>query len=242
MVLQITTHTMQRENLYDFTGLYEMTEAALYLRASRGADTVYRVNSTKLIRWIRKGLSDRQLVHVGGRDLLINFEDLISLRIIAALRSSGVSFKVIYDAERWLRDVYGYTQPFATEALWTEGSQVFIRMCDQLISASRRGQMAFELLRDWLIPVHGLAFDNDGTALDWEPHKGVLLSPDVQLGAPCVKGTSIPTSAVWGMVEGGDSVEYVMRSYHLERQEVESAIEWENRLRELEHPSAFGVD
>ena len=241
MVPQFTTHVMQRVDSYNFTGLYEMSEAALFLQSSRGASKTYRVDSSKLIRWIRKGLSDRDLVHVRGADLLIGFEDLVSLRIIAALRSAGISFSVIYEAERWLRDISNHPRPFATEAVWTEGSQVFVQMCDRLIAASRSGQMAFELLRDWLIPVHGLAFDAEGIVLDWEPRKGVLLSPDIQLGAPCIKGTSIPTSAVWGMVEGGDSVEYVMRSYHLERQEVESAIEWENRLRGLEHPVAVGV-
>ena len=242
MVQQLTTSIAQPIDSYKFTGLYEMSEASLYLQASREADWVYRVDSSKLIRWIRKGLSDRDLVDIRGVDLLIGFEDLISLRIIAALRSAGVSFKVIYDAERWLREVSDHPRPFATEALWTEGSQVFVQMCDRLIAASRSGQMAFELLKDSLIPVHGLAFDCQGVVLDWEPREGILLSPDIQLGAPCVKGTSIPTSSVWGMIEAGDSVEYVMRSYHLERQEVESAIEWENELRRLEHPIAVGVD
>lgn len=242
MVSQPSTHIMQQVDSYDFTGLYEMSEASLYLRASRGADRTYRVDSSKLIRWIRKGLSDRELIHVRGGDLLIGFEDLISLRIIAALRSAGISFNVIYEAERWLRDVFYHPRPFATEAVWTEGSQVFVQMCDRLIAASRAGQIAFELLRDWLIPVHGLAFDSQGIVLDWEPQEGVLLAPDIQLGAPCVKGTSIPTSAVWGMVGGGDSVEYVMRAYRLERQEVESVIEWESKLRGLEYPVAVGVD
>ncbi len=242
MVRQFTTPMTQRTDSYNFTGLYEMSEAALYLRASREADKVYRVDSTKLIRWIRKGLSDRELAHVRGVDLLIGFEDLISLRVIAALRSAGVSFKVIYDAERWVRRITNHPRPFATEALWTEGSQVFVQICDRLIAASRAGQMAFELLKEWLIPVHGLAFDSQGIVLDWEPREGVLLSPDTQFGAPCIKGTSIPTSSVWGMVEGGDSIEYVMRSYHLERREVESAIGWENKLRGLEQPVTVSVD
>ena len=242
MVQQLTTRIAQPMDSYKFTGLYEMSEASLYLRASREADRVYRVDSTKLIRWIRKGLSDRGLVDVTGADLLIGFEDLISLRVIAALRSAGISFKVIYEAEKWLRKVSDHPRPFATEALWTEGSQIFVQMCDRLIAASRAGQMAFELLKDSLIPVHGLAFDSHGVVLGWEPRVGVLLSPDIQLGAPCVKGTSIPTSSVWGMIESGDSVEYVMRSYHIERQEVDSAIEWENELWRLEHPIAVGVD
>ena len=242
MVQQITTGIVATIDSYKFKGLYEMSEASLYLRASKEVDRCYRLDSTKLVRWIRKGLSDRNLADISGADLLIGFEDLISLRIIAALRSAGISFKVIYDAEKWLRKISDHPRPFATEALWTEGSQIFVHMCDRLIAASRAGQMAFEHLKDSLIPVHGLAFDSHGVVLDWEPREGVLLSPDIQLGAPCVKGTSIPTRAVWGMVEAGDSVEYVMSAYRLELEEVESAIEWENRLRRLEHPVAASID
>ena len=225
---------------YDFTGLYEMTEASLYLRASKGADQAYRVDSTKLIRWIRRGLADRDLVEVGGSDMLIGFQDLISLRIISALRSAGVSFNEIYAAERWLRDMTDHPHPFATELLWTEGSDVFVRFCEKLIAASRAGQMALGFLRNWLMPVHGLVFDTRGVARTWEPCDGVMLSPDVQLGAPCIKGTSIPTSSIWGMVEGGDPIDYVMKSYRIQRREVEQAIEWENGLRNLQQP--IGAD
>ncbi len=222
---------------YAFTGLYEMTEAALYLRASRGGNQIYRVDSSKLIRWIRQGLSDRDLVGIKGSDLIIGFEDLISLRVIAALRAAGVSFREIYAAEEWLRKTTQHPRPFATELLWTEGSHVFVSFCQRLIAASRSGQMALEFLRDWLMPVHGLEFDSQGVAVTWEPHKGIMLSPDIQLGAPCIKGTSIPTSSIWGMVEGGDSIEYVTKSYSIERREVELAIEWKNGLRELNQPA-----
>ena len=225
---------------YKFTGLYEMTEVALYLRASKGADQAYRVDSTKLIRWIRKGLADRGLVGIRGADLLIGFQDMISLRIISALRAAGVSFREIHSAEQWLRSVTPHTHPFATELLWTEGSHVFVQFSERLIAASRAGQMALGFMRQWLIPVHGLVFDTRGIARTWEPRDGIMLSPDIQLGAPCIKGTSIPTSSIWGMVEDGDSVEYVMNSYMIERCEVEQAIEWENGLRWLKHPA--GVD
>ena len=222
---------------YAFDGLYEMTEAASYLRASRGADRVYRVDSAKLIRWIRKGLSDRDLVNIRGVDLIVGFEDLISLRMIAALRSAGVSFRDIHLAEEWLRGYTLHHRPFGTESLWTEGSHVFVSLYQRLIAASRYGQMALGFLRDWLIPVHGLEFDSKGVVKTWVPREGVMLSPEIQLGAPCVKGTSIPTSSIWGMIEGGDSVEYVSKAYLIDRSEVELAIDWEDRLRGIRRPA-----
>ena len=67
-----------------FEGIYDVPEAARYLKASVHGDVAYPVTSTKLIRWIRKGLASPELSGDPGRDLLIAFEDLVSLRIIAA--------------------------------------------------------------------------------------------------------------------------------------------------------------
>lgn len=213
-----------------FEGIYEVPEAAHYLRASLRLATPYIVSSRKLIFWIRKGLTYPELVEIPGRELLITFQDLISMRIIAALRAADVSFQKIYRAERWLRQVTGHSRPFATELLWTERSDVFTEFQTRLIAASRSGQYAMEILRGYLIPVHGLLFDDWGIAQSWEPHDYILMHPQIQFGASCIKGTSVPTKAIWGMIKGGDSIELVARSYKLEEDEINAAIQWEDTL------------
>lgn len=213
-----------------YEGIYEVPEAARYLRGSMRLTTPLNVTSTKLIYWIRRGLTLPDLIEIPGRDLLITFEDLISMRVIAALRAAGVSFNKIYRAEQWLRQATGHPRPFATELLWTERSDIFAEFHERLIAASRSGQYAMEILREYLIPVHGLIFDERGIASCWEPYRGVLLHPLVQFGASCVKGTRIPTRAIWGMVKASDSIELVARSYGLEEHEVREALEWEDAL------------
>jgi uncharacterized protein (DUF433 family)/DNA-binding transcriptional MerR regulator len=210
-----------------YEGVYEVPEAAGYLRASMRLTTPLNVTSTKLIYWIRRGLTLPGLTVVPGREVLIAFEDLISMRVIAALRAAGVSFKKIYQAERWLRQTTGHPRPFATELLWTERSDIFVEFRRKLIAASRSGQYAMEILRDYLIPVHGLTFDEHGLAKSWEPYEDILLNPLIQFGAPCIKDTRIPTRVVWGMVKGGDSVEMVATSYKIREDEVKRAISWE---------------
>mgnify|MGYP001094329519 CR=1 FL=1 len=81
-----------------YEGIYEVPEAACYLRTSMRLATPLNVTSTKLIYWIRRGLTLPDLIEIPGRELLITFEDLISMRVIAALRAAGVSFKKIYRA------------------------------------------------------------------------------------------------------------------------------------------------
>ncbi|MYK68949.1 MAG: DUF433 domain-containing protein, partial [Gammaproteobacteria bacterium] len=211
-----------------FTGIYDVPEAARYIRGALNAEVVYPVQSSKMIRWIRRGVASPDLADTPGRKLLIGFEDLISLRVVLALRAARVKWSRIDRAETWLRTNTGARRPFATEALWTGQGHVFARLREQLLSPSASGQLAFDILHDYLFPVHGLRFDDETRmANSWAPVAGVVLEPDVQFGSPCLKGTRIPTRTVAGMVEAGDSPEWVASAYRISREEVQAACDWE---------------
>ena len=92
-------------------GIYDVPEAVRYLRATFHADELYPVSSRKLIGWIRRGLASPGLSEIPGRELLIEFEDLVSMRVIAALRSAGVSWAEIRATDQWLRDQTGCARP-----------------------------------------------------------------------------------------------------------------------------------
>lgn len=215
-----------------FAGIYDLPEVARYLKASQHGGVIYPVSSSKMIRWIRKGVASPDLVEVSGRELLIGFEDLVSMRVIAALRAAGVGWRAIREAEQWLRNETDSPRPFATETLWTGQRQIFIEWRKQLVSVSTSGQAAFDFLLEYLMPVHGLQFNQETRiAMSWEPAPNVVLEPQVQFGAPCIKGTRIPTRTVAGMIEAGDSVQYVASSYDQPIDVIEEACEWERRLR-----------
>ena len=222
----------EQKHLPTLHGIYEVPEAARYLKATIHASMVYPLSSPKLIRWIRRGLASPDLIELPGRDLLIAFEDLISMRVISALRSAGVKWSEIYDANRWLRSNLGVQRPFATEDIWVGQGQIFAEWTKTLISASRHGQMALDLLWQYVIPVHGLTFDEKSkVATSWEPLDSIVLEPRIQFGAPCIKGTRIPTRTISGMVEAGDSAEWVASAFGLSPEEVQAACDWESRLR-----------
>ena len=226
--------TLARETIakYSPQGIYDVPEAARYLRATSHAEELYPVSSRKLIGWIRRGLASPDLSDVAGRELLIEFEDLVSMRVIAALRAAGVSWGEIRATNQWLRDQTRHPRPFATEFLWTGQGQIFAQWTQKLISGSRNGQMAFDLLREYLIPVHGLKFDSvSQVAISWEASDGVVLEPEIQFGAPCIKGTRIPTRTIVGMIEAGDSPHWVAQAYGISSAEVQAARDWESRLR-----------
>lgn len=227
----MTTAVQSTTTGQSFEGIYDVPEAARYLRAARRGE-VYTVDARGLIRWIRRGLASPGLVNVQGNQLLIGFEDLISMRVIAALRTAGVSWRDIRRAEGWLRETTGAQRPFATETLWTGQGEIFADWSQRLVSAASGGQMALDLLRQYLIPVHGLKFSEASSeVVEWEPFDDVVLDPLIQFGAPCIRGTRIPTRTVWGMVEAGDSHAWVAEAYGLSLAEVLAAGEWESRVQ-----------
>lgn len=225
------TVTEARTNL-SFEGIYEAPEAARYLKAADRGAKVYPVRSATIIRWIRQGLSSLDLVDTPGAELVITFEDLVSMRVIAALRAADIQWKEIRATERWLRNELGIPRPFASESLWAGRGQVFGDWTSQLLAASLHGQAAFEMLRQYLIPVHGLSFDQaSGMANSWEAAPSILLAPEIQFGAPCIKGTRIPARTIAGMIDAGDSREWVMGEFGISKEEADAACEWEHRLR-----------
>ena len=216
-----------------YEGIYEVSNAARIIRATSSfLETRYLINNRHVLRWIRKGLSLPALRDVPGRELAISFADLISMRVIALLRINGVSWKKIYETERWVRRNVGAPRPFATERFWTALHEIFVDKEGALLAASMGGQYPFvELVGERLVPVAGLTFE-DGIASSWTPApiQQVLMKPTIQFGAPCIRGTRITTEAVWEMNQGGDSVAFIARVYDLEPEQVKRAIDWENLL------------
>ena len=218
-----------------FEGIYEVSEAARYLLVDmRQPDIRYRVRTRHLIRWIHGGLSHPDLVEIPGRQLLLTFEDLVSMRVIAFLRASNYSFTRIREAEVLLRSITGHPRPFATDDIWADkgGSpDIFTDMASALLVATRHGQMAFKLLmQEYLINVHGLTFDQRGIATSWIPRPGILLHPQIQFGRPCIAGTRIPTTDIVGMIDAGDDKEFLAQSYQIDLEQIEKAIAWEQEL------------
>ena len=216
-----------------FEGIYEIRDAASYINATMSTPGPYAINNRRLIRWIRQGLTLPALSNVHGTKLTLSFEDLISLRVIALLRANGIGFPKIYQAERWLREETGAHRPFATEVVWTNSDEIFQLKGAELIAASLGGQYAMkEFFERRLWPVAGLDFDDRKIAVAWKPASHIILRPSIQFGEPCILGTRIPTSALWALFKGGDSIEFLSDSYGVEQAKLLHAIEWEQRLEQ----------
>lgn len=224
----------------DFTGIYIAPKAAIYLTATLTKDIpspVQRIpiNSRNLINWVRTGLMTPELRTMRGYDLVLSFEDLISMRVIAALRSFGLSWPAIHRAEQYLREETGHRRPFAVKQVWSDTSSIFAELGKHiLLAVSRHGQMAIPaLLGEYLQPVGDMTFnpiDHIFVAATWTPHTDVTLDPLIQYGEPCVTGTRMRTRILAQMIQGGDLPSYISEAFNLAEPQITHALEWENRL------------
>jgi uncharacterized protein (DUF433 family) len=220
-----------------FAGIYEVPEAGRYLYITAPQRPPHY---SAIHRWVKSGLPVPEARYIPAKELFLTFEDLISLRMVVALRIAGFSLQHVRRVHRWLVEVTGYPRPFALKDLWVSETDIFIEMESCLLSATRRGQYAMEFIKEWLRrlrrPPKGaldLAFkDVSGKeiACSWMPHPYVVLDPLVQFGAPCIEETRIPTRAIWFMFLGGDTPEVIAKDYGVSLRKVQSGLEWERNI------------
>lgn len=166
-----------------FTGMYGIPEAALYLANTPPLTDGNKVNPARLRYWIRTSVPQIAPPIFPTRQRLITFLDLVSMRMIAILRSRNVSLKHIRNTEVWLKREFGIEYPFANQELWTFGSDVFVKFGKHLWAASRFGQQAMEFINDWLSKVKlDMTFDERHLASSWCPYRYVCLDPTIQFG------------------------------------------------------------
>lgn len=228
----------------ELNGIYIAPKAALYLTATLKQDIpspVQRIpiNSRNLINWVRTGLMTPELRNISGYQLILSFEDLISMRVIATLRSLGMTWHKIHIAEKYLRKKTGYRRPFAVKQVWTDTANIFAELDrDVFLAASRQGQIAIpELLGEYLQPVGDMTFGrhkNILVASSWTPHTDITLNPLIQYGEPCISGTRIRTRILAKMINSGDSPSYIENAFSLTELQINHGLEWENRLRAVQ--------
>ena len=61
--------------------------------------------------------------------------------------------------------------------------------------------------------------------------KYIHIDPDICHGRPCFRGTRIPVSLILHMIEGGDSLDAILRGYpSLSRRAVQAVLHWAGEM------------
>lgn len=215
-----------------FTGIYGIPEAARYLAITPPLTNGNKVSTARLRYWIRTSIPQIKEPVFPTRQRLITFLDLISMRMVAVLRSRNIKLREIRNTEAWLLKEFGIQYPLASHGFWTCDSHIFLKFEEHiLLTASKFGQQAMTFIKDWLREVElDMTFDAEELANSWLIYKGIRINPKIQFGEPCIDGTRIPISSLWSNFQAGDKPETIAKGYELSVSQVQYAIQWEQRL------------
>lgn len=222
-------------------GLYYLDEVCRFLRATdlsarRGEVSL---SSQQISGWSRRGFFDLQKDKFERNRRFMQFPHLITSRMIAILRSYGISIQRIQKAHDYLQGETGARYPFATSTVWTEdaekSSHIYAEIDRIFVAADESGQMPFEeLLARRIVRVANMEFDGDARAMSWEPSPGVVIDPRFHSGAPCIEGTRIATELIYSRRIDGDSIESLEECYQISKGQIQSAVAWETLLARYE--------
>jgi uncharacterized protein (DUF433 family) len=172
---------------------------------------------------------------------VLSFYELMELFVIGFFRREGVSMPVIREARSRAQILFRTEFPFATERLNTDGRGIFSDLPVEVLEASSKrpklelskSQVAFT---DFVEPFFRKNVDyENGLASTYWPmgrEKPVLLDARRAFGRPIVVRTGTPTFALYAMHKAGETLDSIANWYNVTRDELDSAIEYEEILRE----------
>lgn len=234
----MATETLIRKS----TGLYTAREAARLLSwaeerpLAEGQLRAWIEAEVGLLEWDGASEADD-----GECERFIDFQTLISLRLIYRLHLEKVAVETITAAVPWLRQELGLWHPFASRRLWQLSLDYVLSLAIMTAAPlTFRGKGGHTGAGIRIGPVieapggfahsSGLQFDEDGLACAWAPRDGILIHSGVATGSPCLAGTRIPTRIFPAMLAGGDSLESLASAYGLAKEKVRLALDWEEQL------------
>jgi len=228
---------MENTRTFLNTGIYSVPEAA----------RLSGVSTWRIRRWMRgyrfrtktgqhhsKALWHGQLEPLDG-SLALGFLDLIEVRFVDAFIDAGVSWSTLRKAHEQGVALFGDPHPFCTNRFVTDGREIFLELQRQTGEASMMeiltSQHVFAgIIRPFL---KELEFGEDDVLARWRPNTSrrlIVLDPTRNFGRPIVARHGVPTEVLASAARVSGSVREVSKWYEVPEEEIDDAVEFEQRL------------
>jgi uncharacterized protein (DUF433 family) len=171
-----------------------------------------------------------------GRDATISFLDLLEAMFFDRFHRQGVSWATLRRAAAQAAEDFEDPHPFSTRRFRTDGRSVFAEVAKddgdaKLLDIVKRQRVFTEVIEPLLTQID---YDVSGFAASWSPmgkRVPVLVDPTRAFGRPIIKGRGVRTSVLAAAVlKGNASPQEVASWYDVELDEVQAAVEFEERL------------
>lgn len=164
----------------------------------------------------------------------ISFLDLVEVRVVAAMRRSGISLQSIRYAISFAQKALGIERPLSSREFKTDGSELLMDAVEddgEFVSLSRKrpGQKVFKDIISQSLS--DLEYEGDYVAR-WRPKgfKSVIIDPARNFGDPLIDEYGISTSALFRESEQFQDIRYISKTYEIPSQTVKAAIAFEQHL------------
>jgi uncharacterized protein (DUF433 family)/DNA-binding transcriptional MerR regulator len=189
------------------TGIYSFPAAAKLLSRHHPGG----LRAQRLRYWMNTGLTPASFGKAPSGSDLLSFHDLVSLELVRRFREKGVPLQRVRKLESELKRRYPkIVRPMAYDIFFTDGSAIWHQFNPdddavvEEIVGRRPGQYTWTpAIRTFAEeiryePESGLRREQDRPrmAVAWDLSEWVEIDPSIQFGAPIVRGTRIPVSAI----------------------------------------------
>lgn len=219
------------------TGIYSVPDAA----------RLTRVSTWRIRRWLRgyrfrtkkKQYHSPPLWHGQlepiDHSLALGFLDLIEIRFVDAFVKAGVSWTMLRKAHERGVELFENPHPFCTNRFVTDGRDIFAELHRKTGEASlleivNRQHVFAQIISPFL---KELEFTDCDVLVRWRPattRRLVVLDPTRNFGRPIVNQHGVPTEILATATKACGSIQEVSRWYEVPEDEIEDAVEFEQKL------------
>lgn len=164
----------------------------------------------------------------------ISFEDLIEVRIVAAMRRAGISLQSIRFAISFAQKKLGIDRPLVSHSFKTDGSEILMEAVEndgELVSLSRK-QPGQKVFRDIIFQsLNDLEYENEMVAR-WRPEQfsEVVIDPARHFGDPILDRFGVSTRTLREEFELFDDIDYLSKIYEIPKNFLNAGIKFELNL------------
>lgn len=167
--------------------------------------------------------------------LTLSFQDLLEVRFVDAFLKRGVQWGVIRAAHEHAAKMFNEQHPFSTNRFQTDGRAIFFDLRESEGGGAALVELSSnqKVFREFLAPFfRDLEFRGADEAEAWWPlglNRLIVLDPQRSFGQPIVAEHGVPAKALAAATRNS-SIAQVARWYEVTENEVQDAIEFEQRL------------
>ncbi len=215
--------------------MYTFSEAARLARISTLTVRHWILGSTNVLGEPRPPLMSAKK----GQGPFVSFLQLIEIAVAARLRKAeGASFRAVRNAYLNAQEQFGYEYPFAHIRLEAIGHHVVHVMRGE---ESVDSFQALDEPEQWTLPglvaVAEMAAEldyEDELASRWWPlgkRSCIVVDPHIVSGRPAIAGRRVTADVIYARLnKAKESVDFIMQDFQLDREQVEAALEYCERL------------